>query len=224
MESKELASYIDHTQLSVDCTEEDIKNACAEAIEYGFKTVCMYPKFLPLAAKLLKGHTTIPIAVIDFPKGDGSIDDKANQAKEAVKMGAQEIDMVINYHAIKKGHLEEVFEGIKAVVEASIPHPVKVILETCYLSHDEKVIACALSKVAGAAFVKTSTGFGEGGATVEDVSLMRHIVGRDMGVKASGGIRTRSDAMKMIDAGATRIGASKSVAIMKGEKSSGGGY
>lgn len=224
MESKELAHMIDHTLLSVDCTEKDVETVCEEAIEYGFKTVCIYPKFLPVAVKLLKGHETVPIAVIDFPKGDGSVDEKAQEATEAVAKGAREIDMVLNYHALKKGHIEEAFEGIKAVVEASKPHPVKVILETCYLSHDEKVIACTLAKLAGAAFVKTSTGFGKSGATVEDVTLMRHIVGRDMGVKASGGIRTRADAMKMIEAGATRIGASKSVAIIKGEKSSGDGY
>lgn len=217
MESKELASHLDHTYLNTDCTEDDVKRVCNEAIEYGFRTVCIYPKFLPITVKMLKGKNPEPIAVIDFPKGDASVEDKALQAKEAVQMGAQEIDMVINYHALKKGHLEEVFEGIKAVVEASKPHSVKVILETCFLSHDEKVIACALSKVAGAAFVKTSTGFGKSGATVEDVMLMRHIVGRDMGVKASGGIHTRKEAMKMIDAGATRIGASKSIDILKGE-------
>ncbi len=220
----DLAQYIDHTLLNPDATEEDIKRVCKEAIEHHFKTVCILPKFLALAVSLLKGKKTVPIAVVDFPKGDGTPDAKAREAKKAVEMGAKEIDMVINWHALKEGKFQEVLEGIQKVVAASTPYPVKVILETCYLNEDEKIIACAFSKAAGAAFVKTSTGFGKGGATVEDVALMRRIVGSKMGVKASGGIRTREDAMKMIEAGANRIGASSSVAIVKGGSSSKDGY
>ena len=134
MESKEFASYFDHMFLREDCKEEDVKRVCEEVIEHGFKTVCIYPKFLPTALKILKGKQPIPIAIVDFPKGDDSIEKKAHGTKEAVKIGASEIDMMINYHVLKKGHPEEVFEGIKAVVKSAKPHPVKVILETCYLS------------------------------------------------------------------------------------------
>jgi len=213
----DLASYIDHTLLKPEATEEDVKRICEEAIQYGFKTVCLYPKYMPLATKLLKGKKTIPIAVVDFPLGKGNAFKKAKEAKDAVEKGAQEIDMVLNYKALMQKDYREVFLGIQAVVEASRPKPVKVILETCFLDHDEKVIGCALSKAAGAEFVKTSTGFAAGGATVEDIVLMRKIVGDEMGVKASGGIRTEEDVRKMIKAGATRIGASSSVKIVTGK-------
>ena len=222
MTDAELAQYIDHTLLKTDATEEDVKRVCQEAIQYGFKTVCLYPKFMHLASELLKGAKTIPIAVVDFPLGEGSVGVKAQETAKAVKMGAKEIDMVINYQALKKKRYKEVLDGIKAVVENAGGCPVKVILETCYLSDEEKIIASALSKAAGAQFVKTSTGFGSGGASVEDVALMRRVVGDDTGVKASGGVRTADDVRKMLKAGATRVGASASVAIVTGGKGKSG--
>lgn len=221
MSDAELAQYIDHTLLKVEALEEDVKRVCHEARQYGFKSVCLYPKFMPLATELLKGSNTIPIAVVDFPLGNGSAKAKADEAAQAVKLGAKEIDMVLNYQALKKKNYREAFDGIKAVV-AIAKVPVKVILETCYLTDEEKIIASALAKAAGARFVKTSTGFGSGGATVEDVALIRRIVGDDMGVKASGGVKTASDVRKMLAAGATRVGASSSVAIVTGGKGKAG--
>lgn len=218
MSDADLAQYIDHTLLKPEATEEDVKRVCQEAIQYGFKSVCLYPKFMHLASNLLKGSKSIPIAVVDFPLGSGCVKEKAEETAKAVKAGAKEIDMVINYQALKKKNYQEVFQGIKAVVEHAQGCPVKVILETCYLTDEEKIIASALSKTAGASFVKTSTGFGTGGATVEDVALMRRIVGQEMGVKASGGVRTAEDVRKMIAAGANRVGASASVAIVTGKK------
>jgi deoxyribose-phosphate aldolase len=155
-------------------------------------------------------------AVVGFPLGAMTPTAKAYEAREAVRQGAREIDMVINIGALKSKDYETVYEDICRVVKSSAPAAVKVILETSALDHDEKVIACSLSKLAGAAFVKTSTGFGKGGATVEDVALMRSLVGSDVGVKASGGVRTAEDALKMAAAGASRIGASASVAIVTG--------
>jgi deoxyribose-phosphate aldolase len=175
-------------------------------------------------ARLLQGTPVKPIAVVGFPLGAATSQAKAFEAKEAIRAGAEEIDMVVNIGAMKSRDYATVHNDIKTVVEASRPHKVKVIIETAQLNHDEKVIACALSKTAGAAFVKTSTGFGGGGATVEDIELMRNIVGSDMEVKASGGIRTTEDAKKMIEAGANRIGASASVAIVTGQKSKQGNY
>src|SRR5690606_9306977 len=160
-----------------------------------------------------------PIAVVGFPLGAMTPTAKAFEAREAVRSGAREIDMVINIGALKSKDYALVADDICKVVQASKPYPVKVILETGGLSYDEKVIGCALSKAGGAAFVKTSTGFGKGGATVEDIELMRRIVGDDIGVKASGGVRSTEDAQKMMAAGANRIGASASVAIVTGQKS-----
>jgi deoxyribose-phosphate aldolase len=170
--------------------------------------------YVGIAAELLKGSKTKAIAVVGFPLGAAATATKAFEAREAVRAGAQEIDMVINIGALKSKDYSLVLEDIKKVVEASSPYPLKVILETSSLNEDEKIIGCALSKAAGAAFVKTSTGFGSGGATAEDIELMRRVVGPEMGVKASGGIRTYEDASKMIAAGATRIGASASIAIV----------
>jgi len=211
---KELASFIDHTLLKPDATEADVRKLCAEAVKYRFATVCLNSSFIPLAAELLKGSSVKPIAVVGFPLGAATTASKAFEAREAIKSGAQEIDMVINIGALKSADYDVVLEDIRAVVVASNPFPLKVILETAALTYEEKVIACALSKAAGAAFVKTSTGFGAGGATAEDIALMRKVVGPEMGVKASGGIRTTEDAERMIEAGATRIGASASVAIV----------
>ena len=211
-----LADYIDHTLLKPDATEEQITKLCQEAIEYDFKTVCLNSCNVELAAKLLKDKKTLPIAVVGFPLGATVSTSKAFETSEAIKAGAREIDTVINIGALKAKDYKTVFEDIKAVVDAAKPCPVKVILETSELDNEEKIIACGLSKAAEAAFVKTSTGFAKGGATVEDIKLMRRIVGNKMGVKASGGVRTKQDAEAMIAAGADRIGASSSIEIVTG--------
>ncbi|HLP61458.1 MAG TPA: deoxyribose-phosphate aldolase [Candidatus Deferrimicrobium sp.] len=213
---KEMAVMIDHTLLKPDATKDQLIKVCEEAKQYNFATVCVNSANIPLVAQQLKGSTVKPIAVVGFPLGAASSQAKAFEAKEAISAGAQEIDMVINIGALKSKDYRLVYEDIKAVVEASRPHKVKVIIETSQLNNEEKISACTLAKTAGAAFVKTSTGFGGGGATEEDVVLMRRIVGNDMEIKASGGIRTHEDAEKMIKAGANRIGASASVAIVTG--------
>jgi deoxyribose-phosphate aldolase len=219
-----MASMIDHTLLKPDATREQLMQMCDEAKQYSFATVCVNSANIPLVARQLRGSHVKPIAVVGFPLGAATSQAKAFEAREAIRAGAEEIDMVINIGALKSKDYKTVFEDIKTVVEASKPHKVKVILETSQLNEEEKVIACALAKTAGAAFVKTSTGFGGGGATVEDISLMRRIVGLDMEVKASGGIRTREDAQKMIQAGADRIGASASVGIVTGQDAKKGTY
>jgi deoxyribose-phosphate aldolase len=218
-----LAGMIDHTLLKPDATREDLVKICTEAKQYSFATVCVNSCNIPLVAKLLRGSPVKAIAVVGFPLGAATPQAKAYEAKEAIRAGAEEIDMVINIGALKSKDYKAVYEDIRRVVDASNPHKVKVILETSNLDYDEKVAACVLSKTAGAAFVKTSTGFGSGGATLEDIALMRKIVGEDMEVKASGGIRTKEDAESMIKAGADRIGASASVAIVTGKKSKSGG-
>lgn len=213
-----LAGMIDHTLLAADTTKEELIKVCEEAREYNFATVCVNASNIPLVARLLRGSGVKPIAVVGFPLGAATATSKAFEAKEAIRAGAREIDMVINIGAIKSKDYQMVFEDIYKVVSASAPYKVKVILEMAGLTEDEKIIGCSLSKAAGAAFVKTSTGFGKGGATVEDVRLMRRIVGGDMEVKASGGVRTTDDAKNMINAGADRIGASASIAIVTGKK------
>jgi deoxyribose-phosphate aldolase len=210
----ELAPYIDHTLLKPDATKDELKKLCDEARRYSFATVCVNAVNVGYCARQLAGSSVKAIAVVGFPLGASTPSAKAFEAREAVRNGAGEIDMVINIGALKSKDYGLVLEDIRAVVDASAPKAVKVILETGALTRDEKIIACTLSKVAEAAFVKTSTGFGPGGATAEDIALMRQIVGPEMGVKASGGVRTAEDARKMIDAGATRIGASASVAIV----------
>ena len=217
----DIAALIDHTLLKPDATKEDIRKVCEEARKYNFATVCVNSVNVRLASAMLQGSTVKPIAVVGFPLGAQTPNAKAYETREAVRNGAQEIDMVINVGALKSKDYALVLEDIAAVVAAADAIPVKVILETASLEHDEKVIACALSKISGAAFVKTSTGFGAGGATAEDVALMRRVVGPDMGVKASGGVRTREDVDAMVGAGATRVGASASVAIVSGESESG---
>jgi deoxyribose-phosphate aldolase len=219
--SHDISGYIDHTLLKADATRDDVIKLCEEARRYNFATVCVNGSNVGLAARLLAGSNTKAIAVVGFPLGAMTPAAKAFEAREAVRQGAAEIDMVLNIGAMKGRDYRTVEEDIAAVVKASQPAPVKVILETSQLSHDEKVVACALSKAAGAAFVKTSTGFGGGGATVEDIALMRRIVGADMGVKASGGVRSADDAQKLIAAGADRLGASASVAIVTGKTSTG---
>ena len=222
--SSELAGKIDHTLLKPDASREQLIKVCDEAKQFNFATVCVNSANIPLVARQLKGSPVKPIAVVGFPLGAASSQAKAFEAKEAIRAGAEEIDMVINIGALRSKDYKLVHDDIKTVVEASKPHKVKVIIETAQLNDEEKVIACALAKTAGAAFVKTSTGFGGGGATVEDVALMRRVVGSDMEIKASGGIRTQEDAEKMIKAGADRIGASASVAIVTGAKAPKGKY
>lgn len=214
--SKDIAPYIDHTLLKPDATREEVLKLCDEARRYGFATVCVNSINVGTAARALHGSSVLPIAVVGFPLGAGIPSAKAFETREAVRCGAKEIDTVINIGALKSKDYALVQKDIEAVVNAARPWPVKVILETSQLTQEEKIIACALSKAAGAAFVKTSTGFTGGGATAEDVALMRRIVGDDVGVKASGGVRSTDDALKMITAGANRIGASASIAIVTG--------
>ncbi len=214
--NEEIARMIDHTLLKADATPEDIKKVCKEAREHGFATVCVNSSYIVLVAKELEGSNTLPIAVVGFPLGACTSSAKAFESREAIRAGAREIDMVINVGALKNRDYALILDDIRQVVEASRPYPVKVILETSSLNQEEKIIACALSKAAGAAFVKTSTGFGGGGATAEDIQLMRKVVGPEMGVKASGGVRNREDALKMIAAGANRIGTSAGVLIVTG--------
>ncbi len=213
---EDLAGMIDHTILKPEATRAELEKVCAEARQWRFATVCVNASNIPLVARLLNGSGVKPIAVVGFPLGAMTATAKAFEAREAVRNGAQEIDMVINIGALKNKDYATVLDDICRVVAASKPSPVKVILETAGLSNDEKIIGCSLSKAAGAAFVKTATGFGPGGATVEDIQLMRRIVGPEIGVKASGGVRTTEDAKKMREAGADRIGASASVAIVTG--------
>jgi deoxyribose-phosphate aldolase len=212
----ELARLIDHTLLKADATADDIKKLCDEARKYCFASVCVNSVNVPRARAYLEGSGVMVCAVVGFPLGAMAPTAKAFEAREAVRAGADEIDMVINLGALKSRDYALVEDDIRKVVQASRPAKVKVILETGALTPEEKVIAITLSKISGAAFVKTSTGFGPGGATVEDVTLMRRLVGSELGVKASGGVRTHEDAEKMRLAGADRIGASASVAIVAG--------
>ncbi|MFH1357888.1 MAG: deoxyribose-phosphate aldolase [bacterium] len=215
---------IDHTLLKPDATKEELTILCKEAMEYGFATCCVNSSNIPFCARLLRGSSVKPIAVVGFPLGAASTQSKVFESREAIRNGAEEIDMVINIGAIKDRDYQLVYEDILKVVEASKPKKVKVIIETSSLTDEEKVIACALSKAANAAFVKTSTGFAGGGATVHDIELMRKVVGNDMEVKASGGVRTKEDADAMIKAGANRIGASASVSIVTGKNPGKGKY
>ena len=218
----DLGKLIDHTLLKPEATRDEVVKLCEEARKYRFASVCVNTTWVPLCKAMLAGTDVMVCAVVGFPLGAMTPTAKAYEAREAVRQGAREIDMVINIGALKSRDYETVFEDICRVVKASAPAGVKVILETSALTHEEKIIAISLSKLAGAAFVKTSTGFGKGGATVEDVQLMRQLVGSELGVKASGGVRTVEDAVKMAQAGANRIGASASVAIVTGSSSSGG--
>lgn len=216
-----LAKYIDHTILKPDTIKEDVIRVCSEAKEYGFFSVCVNPYYVSLVKKELEGSDVKVCSVIGFPLGASVSETKAYETRKAIADGANEIDMVINVSALKNKEYEFVLNDIKAVVEALEGKAIlKVIIETCLLTDEEKVKACELSVEAGAHFVKTSTGFSTGGATAEDISLMRKTVGPDLGVKASGAVRDKETALKMIEAGATRIGASSSIAIVKGEEGS----
>lgn len=210
----ELAHWIDHTLLKPDAVQADIEKICIEARENNFASVCINPTWVALAYKMLRGYEARVCTVVGFPLGATFPEVKALETKQAVENGADEIDMVINVGALKSGDYDLVEHDIRAVVRAAGRRLVKVILETCLLTDEEKVQASAIAKKAGANFVKTSTGFSSGGATVKDVALMRQAVGSEMGVKASGGVRTYEEACKMVEAGATRIGASASVAIV----------
>ncbi|HET7225786.1 MAG TPA: deoxyribose-phosphate aldolase [Candidatus Eisenbacteria bacterium] len=213
-----MAALIDHTLLKPDATREEIEKLCREAAEYCFASVCVNPNWVPLCRELLHGTGVKVCTVIGFPLGAHAPDVKAYEARRAVQQGAEEVDMVINIGALKSRDYALVEQDIRAVVQAVGPGIiVKVILETSLLTRDEKVMGCTLAKAAGADFVKTSTGFSGGGATVEDVKLMRETVGPELGVKASGGVRTQEDARAMIAAGATRLGASAGVKIVRGE-------
>jgi len=211
-----LARLIDHTLLKPEATDEDVRTLCAEARQHCFASVCVSPVWVPLAAEALRGASTAVCTVIGFPHGAQRSPVKAFETEVAVRDGASEIDMVIGIGRLKSRRYEEVEDDIQAVVGAAGGQTVKVILETALLTDEEKVVACVLAQNAGADFVKTSTGFASGGATAADVALMRRVVGDRMGVKASGGIRTLEDAQQMVEHGATRIGASASVAILKG--------
>lgn len=210
------SKYIDHTLLKATATYDDILNLCTEANQYDFASVCVNPVNVSIAHKLLNGTDVMVCTVIGFPLGANSMEVKAFETTKAIADGADEVDMVINVGQAKAHNWDYVYEDIKAVVDAAKGVLVKVIIETCYLTDEEKVMACKMALKANADFVKTSTGFGTGGATVEDVKLMKNTVGNSMKVKASGGIRTKDDFEKMIAAGADRIGCSAGVAIMEG--------
>lgn len=216
-----LNKFIDHTILKPETTQEQVEKILSEAKEYDFASVCVNPTWVSLAAESLKDTDVKVCTVIGFPLGANTSAVKAFETEDAIANGADEIDMVINVGALKAGNDALVLDDIKAVVDASGDKLVKVIIEACLLTDDEKVRACQLSKEAGADYVKTSTGFSTGGATVADVALMRKTVGPDMGVKASGGARSYEDAIAFIEAGASRIGASSGVAIMNGAQADG---
>ncbi|MFQ6615852.1 MAG: deoxyribose-phosphate aldolase [Fidelibacterota bacterium] len=213
-EIKNIASLIDHTLLKPDATREEIRQLCEEARTYGFASVCVNPVHVRFCARELKGGSIPVCTVIGFPLGGTVTAAKVAETREAWKDGAREFDMVLNIGALKEGDLKAVEMDIRRVVEAAAGSVVKVIIEASLLTDQEKVSACRLAEKAGAQFVKTSTGFSAGGATVEDVTLMRNTVGPRVGVKASGGIKTYQDALAMVEAGATRIGASAGVAIV----------
>lgn len=211
-----LAKTIDHTLLKAVGTAPEIRELCAEARAFGFASVCVNPVWVPLCAQELAGSDVLVCTVIGFPLGANSPEIKAAEARLAVAQGADEVDMVLPLGAVKSGDWKAVEEDIQAVVRVAGNALVKVILETCYLTDEEKIKACEAAGRAGARFVKTSTGFGPGGATVEDIRLLRRTVGDKLQVKASGGVRTCQDALAMLEAGADRIGASSSIAIVNG--------
>lgn len=220
----EMARWIDHTLLKPDVTRQEIEHICAEAKEHTFASVCVNPTWVSLSHKLLRNTEVKVCTVIGFPLGATLPEVKASETRQVINQGAQEVDMVINVGALKSGDLALVEHDIRSVVRAAGRRVVKVILETCLLTDEEKVSASTIAKKAGADFVKTSTGFSTGGATVTDVALMRKVVGASMGVKASGGVRSYDEACKMVEAGATRIGASASVAIVSNGKAAKSDY
>ena len=214
MDKLTLAKHIDHTLLKPDGTEAELIKLCEEAKEYKFFSVCVNPCNIEKAKELLKASDTKICTVVGFPLGQMTTEAKSFETKEAVFLGAEEVDMVINIGKLKDGDYDYVLEDIRAVVLAAGGVLTKVIIESCLLTDEEKVKACELAKAAGADYVKTSTGFSKSGATKEDIALMRKTVGPEMGVKASGGIRTLEDALAMIENGASRLGLSASVSIV----------
>jgi len=218
----EIASFIDHTLLKPEASEAEIRKVCSEAAEYHFKSVCVNPVWVKTVTTALKGSGVLTCSVVGFPLGATPTDVKTFEARGAVLDGADEVDMVINIAAARANDKGALIDDIKAVAEAvhASDAILKVIIETALLSDSQKVLACEAAVAAGADFVKTSTGFNGGGATAEDVALMRRTVGPNVGVKASGGVRSLADAQAMIAAGATRIGASSGIAIVKGEQGS----
>ncbi len=214
----QISKLIDHTILKPEAIESEVKKICDEAREYKFKSVCVNSSYVKYVNKQLEGSGVLTCSVVGFPLGAMPSEAKAYETSLAIKDGADEIDMVINIGALKDKKYDYVLRDIKAVVDAADGKTVKVIIETCLLTEEEKVKACELSVEAGAHYVKTSTGFSTGGATEADIKLMRKVVGDKLGVKASGGVRTLEDAKKMVDAGASRIGASSSVNIALDER------
>lgn len=219
--TKNIANMIDHTLLKADATKEQLEILCQEAKTHGFFSVCVNPTWIEKAVELLKGSDVKVCTVIGFPLGASTSETKSFETKDAIQKGAREVDMVINIGKLKDGDDAAVEQDIRRVVEAAEGKAlVKVIIETSLLTKEEKIRACQLAVKAGADYVKTSTGFSTGGATVEDIKLMRETVGPEIGVKASGGVRNREGVEAMVEAGATRIGASSSVAIVQGETGS----
>ena len=216
---EQLAKYVDHTLLKPEASQEQVKKVCDEARQYKFASVCVNPNYIGYVAQQLAGSGVAPCVVVGFPLGATMPEVKAAETAAVIALGAKEVDMVVNVGAIKTGDWQLVKRDIEAVVGAARGKAlVKVIIETCLLTDEEKVKVCTVAKLAGADFVKTSTGFSTGGATVEDVRLMRQTVGPDMGVKASGGVRDYAGAVEMIKAGATRLGTSSGVKIVSGNK------
>ena len=221
---KNLAQYIDHTLLAANATVSDIKQLCAEAAEHHFASVCVNTGYVPLASECLKNSDVMVCCVVGFPLGACLTEAKAFEAAEAVRRGANEVDMVINVGMLKSGDLEFVRQDIAAVLAACGDATLKVILETCLLTDEEIIQVCEICRTLKVGFVKTSTGFSTMGATEHHVALMRKVVGDEIGVKASGGVRDRETAEKMIKAGANRVGASTSVAIVSGDNVTSSGY
>lgn len=222
--SETLAGRIDHTLLKADATLPAVEKLCDEAKEHGFASVCVNTRWVPTAAERLAGSTVMVCTVVGFPLGAMTRLAKAEEARITVAEGADEVDMVLDIGGLLSGDLAAVYDDILGVVGAARPAPVKVILETSMLTDDHKAIACLIALRSGAAYVKTSTGFGGGGANAHDIALMRAMVGDALGVKASGAVRTRQDAEAMLKAGADRIGASSSVAIVSGGEAAAGDY
>ncbi|WII73072.1 deoxyribose-phosphate aldolase [Bdellovibrio sp. 22V] len=218
----QLSRYIDHTLLKPEAQLAQIEKLCAEAKEHGFFSVCVNTSYVKTCAELLQGSSVKVCCVVGFPLGAMDTESKALETKTAIKNGAQEIDMVIQVGALKDRRLDYVRDDIKAVVQAAQGHTVKVIIETSLLNQEDKILACKAAMEAGAHFVKTSTGFGGGGATIDDVKLMKSVVGSQLEVKASGGVKDAAQAKAMIDAGATRLGTSSGVLIVQGGTSQGG--
>lgn len=224
IEPAALAQYIDHTLLAADASREQIATLCREAQDHGFYSVCVNSGQVPYAASLLQGQVVKVCAVVGFPLGAGLSDTKAFEARQAIAAGAGEIDMVLNIGWLKDGLFDEVRDDIAAVKDACGAVPLKVIFETCLLDDAQKTRAAEICRELNVAFVKTSTGFSRSGATLEDVALMRKVVGQGVGVKASGGVRDYATAVAMIEAGATRLGTSSGIAIVTGATASGSGY